>query len=46
MWSLASAIFAGIVTILVGFEAILKRFTVRISFKSQFQSNDLAQALK
>ena len=46
MWSPASAIFASIVTILVGFKAILKRFSVRINFKSQFQSNDLPQALK
>ena len=46
MWSPASAIFASIVTILVSFEAILKMFTVRINFKSQFQSNDLPQALK
>ena len=44
MWSPASAIFTNIVTILVSFAAILKRFTVRISFKSQFQSNDLPQA--
>ena len=46
MWSPASAIFASIVTILVSFEAILKMFTVSINFKSQFQSNDLPQALK
>ena len=46
MCSPASAIFASIVTIPVGFEAILKRFSVRINFKSQFQSNDLPQALK
>ena len=46
MWSTASALFASIVIILVSFEAILKRFTVRINFKSQFQSNDLLQALK
>ena len=46
MWSPAIAIFASIVTILVSFEAILKRFSVRINFKSQFQSNDLPQALK
>ena len=45
MWSPASAIFTSIVTILVTFEAILKRFTVRINFKSQFQRNDLPQAL-
>ena len=37
---------ASIVTILISFEAILKRFSVRINFKSQFQSNDLPQALK
>ena len=46
MWSPASAIFTSIVTILVSFEAILKRFSVRINFKSQFQTNDLPQALK
>ena len=46
MCSPASSLFASIVTILVSFEAILKRFTVRINFKSQFQSNDLPQALK
>ena len=46
MCSPASAIFANIVTILVSFEAILKRFSVGINFKSQFQSNDLPQALK
>ena len=46
MMSPASAISASIVTILVSFEAILKRFSVRINFKSQFQSNDLPQALK
>ena len=46
MCSTASAIFASIVTILVGFEAILKRFSVSVYFKSQFQSNDLPQALK
>ena len=46
MWSPASAIFASIVTILVSFEAILKRFSVRINFESQFQSNDLPQALR
>ena len=46
MWSPASAIFASIVTILVSFEAILKRFSVRINFKSQFQSIDLPQAVE
>ena len=46
MWSPASAIFGSIVTIFVSFEAILKRFSVTINFKSQFQSNDLPQALK
>ena len=30
----------------LSFEAILKRFSARINFKSQFQSNDLPQALK
>ena len=45
MWSPASAIFASIVSILVHFEATLKRFSVRINFNSQFQSNDLPQAL-
>ena len=46
MWYPASAIFASIVTILVVFEAILKRFSLTINFKSQSQSNDLPQALK
>ena len=46
MLSPASAIFASIVIILVSFEAILKRFFVRINFKSQFQSNDPPKALK
>ena len=46
MCSPASTIFASIVTILVSFEAILKRFFVIINLKSQFQSNDLPQALK
>ena len=42
----ASAIFASIDTILVSFEAFLKRCSVRINFKSQFQSNYIPQALK
>ena len=46
MWSLASAIFTSIVAILVSFEAILKKFSVRINFTSQFQRDDLLQALK
>ena len=46
MWSPTSSIIASIVTILVCFEASLKKFTVRINFKSQFQSNDLPQASK
>ena len=46
MCSLASAILASIVRILVSFEAVLKRFSVRIDFKSPFQNNDLPQALK
>ena len=46
MWSPASALFASIVTILVSFEALLKRCSVRIEFKRQFQSNDLPPALK
>ena len=46
MWSPASAIFASIVTMLVSFEAILKRLFVRVNSKSKFQSNDLPQALK
>ena len=37
---------ASVVMLLVSFEAILKKFSVRINFKSQFQSNDLPQALK
>ena len=46
MWSPSSAISASIVIILVSFEATLKLFSVRINFKSQFQSNDIPQALK
>ena len=46
MCSPASVILASIVTILVIFEAILKRFSVRINFKTQFQSNHLPQALR
>ena len=46
MWPPTSAVFASVVTILVSFEAILKRFSVRINFKRQYQSNDLSQALK
>ena len=46
MCSPANAILASIVTLLVSFEAILKKFSIRINFKSQFQSNDLQQALK
>ena len=46
MCSPASAIFASIVTILVSFEAIMKKFSVRINFKSQFQSKGLQKALK
>ena len=46
MCSPASAIFTSIVTILIGFETILRRFSIRINFKSQFQSDDLPQALK
>ena len=46
MCSQASVILATIVKILVIFEAILKRFSVRINFKRPFQSNDLPQALK
>ena len=42
----ASEILASIVTILVSFEVILKKFSVIIKFKSQFQYNDLPQALK
>ena len=46
MWSPASVIFASIVTILVHFQAILKRFTVINNFKSQFKSNGLPLASK
>ena len=46
MWSPASAKFASIVSILVNFEAILKKLTEKIYSKSQFQSNDVPQALK
>ena len=45
MWSPASAMFASIVTIIVSFKVILRRFSVRINFKSQFQIKDLPQAL-
>ena len=31
---------------LVSFEAILKRFTVKTNFEIQFQNNDLTQDLK
>ena len=46
MCSPGSSIFASIVPILVSFEATLKRFSVRINFKSQFQSIDLPHAKK
>ena len=46
MWSPAIAKFASIVSILVNFEAILKKLTENNNSKSQFQSNDLPQALK
>ena len=46
MCSPTSAIFTSFVTTLVRFEAIWKRFSVRINFKCQFQSNDLPQASK
>ena len=46
MWSPASTIFTSIVTILVSFEAIWKMFSVKINFKSQYQSNNLPQALE
>ena len=46
MCSPASVILASIVTILVSFEVILKRFSVVINFNRQFQCNDLPQALK
>ena len=39
-----TVILTSIVTILISYEAIWKRFSVRIIFKSQFQSNDLPQA--
>ena len=38
MCSLASVILTSIVTILLSFEAILKKFSVKIDYKSQFQS--------
>ena len=44
MCSPASVKIASIVTILVSFEAILKRCSLRINFKRQIQSNDLPQA--
>ena len=46
MCSPASVILASIVTILVSFGAILKRFSVSINFQSQFQSNGVPQTLK
>ena len=48
MWSPSSTILGSIVTIhvLVIFEANLKWFLIRFNFKSQFQSNELPQALK
>ena len=46
MCSPANVILTSIATLLVSFEAILKRFSVRINIKSQFQSNDTPQALK
>ena len=46
MWSPASTIFASIVTILVSFEGIVKKFSIKINIKSQFHSNDLPQALE
>jgi len=46
MWSPGSAILVSIVTILVSFEAFMKRSTIRIILKSQFQSNDLPRAIK
>ena len=46
MSSPASVILASIVRIHESFEAILKLFFARINFKSQFESNDLPQALE
>ena len=46
MWSPASTMFANIFIILVSFEGIVKKFSVKIKIKSQFHSNDLPQALK
>ena len=46
MCSPASVILASIITLLVSFEVIFKRFPVKINFKSQFQSNDLPQAFQ
>ena len=46
MWSPGGAILASIVKILVSFEAILKRFSVQINFKTQFQSNEVPSASK
>ena len=46
MCSPASAILASIVTILVSFEEILKTFSGRKNFKSQFQSDDQLQDLR
>ena len=46
MFSPKNVILPSIITILVIFKAILKRFSVTINFNSQFQSNALPQALK
>ena len=46
MCSHVSIILASTVTILVSFEAILKRFYVRNNFEIQFKRIDLPQALK
>ena len=46
MWSPASIIFASIVTILVSFEAFLKRILVIIKFGSSFQRNDRILSFK
>ena len=46
MCSPASVILASIVTILVSFEAILKKSSVNINFRSQIQGNFLTISFK
>ena len=45
-WKMCSPTSVILVSIVTSFEAFLKRFSVRINFKSQFQSNYLPQTIK